>query len=72
MTREPDFYRKMYQNKFKGDTTHDYQTFGVPIFNAKMTKQLRFRIEAPLIKYHQKSSISCCLSSLASAFHCIG
>ena len=37
-----------------------------------MTKKVQFRTEAPLIKYHQKSSNSCCLSSLASAFHCIG
>ena len=37
-----------------------------------MNKNLRFPTEAPLIKYHQKSSNSFCLSSLASAFHCIG
>ena len=55
-----------------GDTTHNYQKFGVPIGNARMTKKVQFRIEAPLIKYHQKYSNSCCLSSLASAFHCIG
>ena len=37
-----------------------------------MTKTLQFRAEAPLIKYHQNSSNSCFLSSLASDFHCIG
>ena len=36
-----------------------------------MTENVRFRTEAPLIKYHQNPSNICCLSSLASAFHCI-
>ena len=71
MTREPDLYRKLYQTKFRVDTTHDHQKFGVPIGNEKMTKKVQFLTEAPLIKYHQKSSNSCCLSSLASAFHFI-
>ena len=30
-----------------------------------------FHPAAPVLKYHQKSSYSCCLSSLASAFHII-
>ena len=37
-----------------------------------MNKKIRICTEAPLIKYHQKRSNSCCLSSLASAFLCIG
>ena len=37
-----------------------------------MNQKVRFRTEAPLIKYHQKIYNSCCLSSLASAFHFIG
>ena len=37
-----------------------------------MTKKVQFRTEAPLIKYHQKSSNSCCLISLKSDFNCIG
>ena len=37
-----------------------------------MTKKVQFHPEAPLKQYHQKSSNSCCLSSLALAFHCIG
>ena len=57
--------KKIYENKFRGDTTHDHQKFGVPIGNATMNKKVRFRTEAPLIKYHQKRSNSCCLSSLA-------
>ena len=48
-----------------GDNTQKYQKFGAPIGNAKMTKKLQFQTEVPLIQYHQKSSNSCCLSSLA-------
>ena len=58
--------KKLYDTEFRGDTTHDYQKFGVPIVNAKMTEKVQFRTEAPLIKYHQKISNSCCLISLAS------
>ena len=60
MTREPDSYNKLYLTKFRGDTTHNYQKFGVSVGNARMNKKVRFRIEAPLIKYRQKSSNSCC------------
>ena len=72
MTREPDLYKKLYNTKFRCDATHDYQKFGVPIGNARMNQKVRFRTEAPLIKHHQHISNSCCLSSLESAFHCIG
>ena len=36
-----------------------------------MTKKVQFRTEEPLIQYHQKLSNGCCLSSLASSFHCM-
>ena len=52
MTREPDFYKRLYQTKFMGDTTQEYQKFGVPIGNTKTTKKVQFRTEAPLIQYH--------------------
>ena len=47
------------------------QIFGVPIGNEKMKRKAQLHPEALLIKYHQKKSTSCCLSSLASYFHCI-
>ena len=62
----------MYQDKFRGDDTKTYQIFGVPIGNAKITRKVRFHPASPVIKYHQKTYNSCCLSSLESAFHCIG
>ena len=70
MTHEPDFYNKNYQNKFRGDDTKTYQTFGLPIGNAK--KKVKFHPEASVIKYHQKLSNSCYLSGLNSAFRYIG
>ena len=62
----------MYNTKFRGDDTKTFQIFGVPIGNAKITRKLQFHPAAPLIQYHQKRYNRCCLSSLASAFHCIG
>ena len=72
MTRELDFYRKLYQTKFIDDNTQKYQIFGVPIGKEKMTKKVQFHPESPLIQYHQKTSNSFCLRSLSSAFQCIG
>ena len=72
MTHEPDYYRKLYQAKFRGDKTQNYQKFEVPIGNAKRSKKIQFCTEAPMIQYHQKSYNSYCLSILSSAFHYIG
>ena len=65
-------YHDTEQTKFRVDKTQNYQKFGLPIGNAKMTKKVQFHPEATLIKYHQKSSNSFCLIILASDFHCIG
>ena len=65
-TREPYFYEKLYQTKFRGGDTKTFKIFGVPIGNAKITRKLWFHPAAPVIKYHQKASNSCCLSSLES------
>ena len=40
MTREPDFYKIIYQNKFRGDNKKTYQLFAVPIGNAKKTDEI--------------------------------
>ena len=49
-----------------------YKLFEVPIGNTKITEKIEFHPKAPVLKYHQESSNSCCLTSLASAFHIIG
>ena len=71
MTREPDFFIKLYQTKFRGDDAKIFQIFGGRIGNVKITRTVQFQLAAPVMKYYQKISNSCCLSSLASAFHCI-
>ena len=71
MKREPDFYGKLYQTKFRGDDTKTFQIFGVPIGNEKITRKVQFHPAAPLIKYHQKTYTCYSLSVLASAFKCI-
>ena len=63
------------KNDFKlnlGVIIQKYQIFGVQIGSAKMTRKVQSHPEASLIKYHQKISNSCFLSSLAADFHCIG
>ena len=61
------FLWKVYETKFRGEETHDYQKFGELICSAVMNKTVRFRKVAQLIKYQQKRYNSCCLSSLAFA-----
>ena len=56
----------------KGQGTKTYQLYVVPIGNAKITENIQFHPEATVLKYHQKSSNSCCLIILASYFHSIG
>ena len=43
----------------------------VPIGNAKITDNIVFHPQSPVLKYHQKMYNCCCLSSLASSFHII-
>ena len=67
MSFEPDFYRELYQTKFRRVDTKIFQIFGVQIGNAKITIKVQIRLAAPVMKYLQKTYNSCCLSSLASA-----
>ena len=71
MACESDVYRKLYHTKFRGNYSKTFQIFGVPIGNAKITIKVQFHPVAPVIKYHQKTSNSCFLGSLASSFHYI-
>ena len=71
MTSEPDFYRKLYQTKCRGDDTKILQILRLPIGNAKITRKLQFHPAAPVMKYHLKTYNCCCLSILASYFKCI-
>ena len=57
------------ENRFKlhlGVMIKKIQIFGVPIGHAKITRNVQFNLAAPVMKYQQKLSYSCCLISLAT------
>ena len=56
----------------RGHDTKTNPLFVVPIGNAKITKKVVLHPESPVLKCHQKTSNSCCLSCLESAFYSIG
>ena len=67
-TREPDFYKKIFQSRDNEQDTNTFKTFHVPIGNTKVVKLFVFHKDAPILSYYQKTLNSCCFSSLASAF----
>ena len=67
-TREPDFYKKLFQSHEDNQDKDTFKTFQVPIGNAKVVKSFMFQKDALIIRYCQKTLNSCCFSSLASAF----
>ena len=67
-TREPVFYKKLFQSH---DDTQDKNTlkiFQIPIGNAKYVESFKFQNEASILKYCQKTLNSCCFGSLESTF----
>ena len=70
-TREPDFYKKLFQSHDDTQGNNTFKIFQVPIGNAKCVESFKFRIDAPIINYCQKSLNVCCFSSLASDFSSI-
>ena len=67
-TREPDFYRKIYQRHEKIQDTNTFKMFEVPIINKKCVEEMRFHSKALMIKYRQNSLNSWFFRSLVSAF----
>ena len=67
-TREPDFYKKLFQNNDNEQEAGSFRIFEVPIGNEKVVKSFVFHKYAPTLIYRQKSLNSCCFSSLASDF----
>ena len=65
-TREPDFYKKLFQIHDDTQDNNTFKNFQVSIGNAKCVESFNFQIDAPIFKYCQKSLDSCCSSSLAS------
>ena len=55
ITREPDFYKKIFQSH---DNTQDditFKIFQVPIGNAKCVKSFKFQNDAPILKFCKKN-----------------
>ena len=67
-TREPDFYKELFQSHDNKQDKDKFKTFQVPIGNAKVVKLLMYQKDVPIIIYFQKTLNSCCFSSLASDF----
>ena len=70
-TREPDFYKNVFQSHGNTQDTNTFKIFQVPIGNSKCVKIFKFHNDAPMLKYCQKSLKSCCFISLASDFSSI-
>ena len=70
-TREPDLYKKLFQNHDNKQDDITFKTFHVPIGNAKCVKSFKFQNDAPILNYCQKTFNICCFGSLASDFDSI-
>ena len=64
-THEPDLYRKIYQRHDETQDTNTFKMFVVTIVNAKNVEEMKFHINAPMLKYSQNSYNIYCFSSLA-------
>ena len=64
-TREPDFYKKLFQSHDNKQDKDIFKNFQVPIGNAKVVKSFMYKKDAPIIRYFEKTLNSCCFSSLA-------
>ena len=53
-SREPDFYKKLFQSHDDKQDDNTFNTFQVPIGNAKLVESFKFQNDAPILKYCQK------------------
>ena len=67
-TREPQFYKRLFQKNIEGQSGITYPTFTVIIGNAKEKGEIEYELQASLVAYHQNFSNGFCFSSLESAF----
>ena len=66
-TREPQFYKRLFQINIEGQYGITYPILYAPIVNVKETVELEYDFQGTLVVYHQDNSNSCCFSSLAYA-----
>ena len=57
MTRDPDFFKKLYLKRIPGQTNNNWFTFYVPIGYSKQTSQVKFKLYAPIVAYQQHDQI---------------
>ena len=67
-TREPIFYKTIYKRHDETKDTNTFKMFVVQIVNTKNMEEIKFNIDAPMLKYRQSTLNSCCFSSLVSYF----
>ena len=53
-TREPNFYKKMFQVHDDTQDTNTFKIFQVPIGNAKFVESFKFQNDSPILKFCQK------------------
>ena len=62
------YIKKTFRSHEDTQDTNTFKIFEVPIGNSKCVEFFKFRNDAPMLKYCQKSLNSCCFSSLESEF----
>ena len=54
-TREPQFYKRLFQTNIGGQYGITHPIFPVPIRNAKETGEIEYCLQAQLVEYYQKA-----------------
>ena len=67
-TREPDFYKKLFQSHDNTQDTNTFKIFQFSVRNSKCVEIFKFQNDAPMLKYRQKLLNICCFIRLESAF----
>ena len=70
-TCELDFYKKIFQKHDETQNKNTFKMFVVPIRNAKNVEEMKFHVDAPMIKYCQSTLNIYCFSSLMSDLNSI-
>ena len=71
-TREPQFYKSLFQTNVEVQDGIKYPIFPVPIGNSRETGEIEYDIQAPLVKYHHNASNIYVFSSVLSSFTASG
>ena len=65
-TSEPDFYKQIFQRHDETQDKYTFEIFVLPIGNDKNVEEMRFHIDAAMLKYCERISDSSCSGNLAS------